>query len=200
MGKNKIWNVITYIIYAFVIIFAILAITSKISFFGIKLLVVKSGSMEPTIKTGSMVIDKQEKSYQVGNIVTYQDAVKPSETITHRIVAEETQNNTKLFTTQGDANQSPDSTKVTEGRVVGKVIFSIPYFGYVAAFARTVPGLIILIVVPGTIIIYEEIDNIRNELKKRRIKNSKSNKFSQKIKDFYKKSLSAQGRDKKEKK
>jgi len=166
MKKKKFnyWKIINYVIYAIVIIFAFLAISAKFSFFGIQLLVVKSGSMEPTIKTGSMVIDKSKEDYQIEDIVTFKDREKPSETTTHRIINKETQGNIELFTTQGDANGSPDSIKVNRNQIIGKVIFKIPYFGYVVAFARTWPGVIILIIIPATIIIYDEINNIKKEL------------------------------------
>jgi len=162
--KHDYWNIVTYIIYAIVIIFAFLAISAKFSFFGIRMLVVKSGSMEPTIKTGALVIDKAESEYQVGEIVTFKDRENPKETITHRIVGVETQNNITLFTTQGDANGTPDSTKVTQDRILGKVIIDIPILGYIVAFARTWPGVVVLIIIPAVIIIYDEINNIKKEL------------------------------------
>lgn len=164
MEKTNYWKILTYIVYAIVLIFAFLAITAKFSFFGIQLLVVKSGSMEPTIKTGSIVIDKSNEDYQIGEIITFKDREKPTETTTHRIVDKEIQGNIELFTTQGDANGTPDSEKVIQDRILGKVIFKIPYMGYVVAFTRTLPGLIILIVIPATIIIYDEIGNIKKEI------------------------------------
>ena len=166
--KHDYWKIVTYIIYAIVIIFAILAISAKFSFFGIRMLVVKSGSMEPAIKTGSLVIDKELSNYSINDIVTYKNRENPNETTTHRIVDEEIQGNIKLFTTQGDANGSPDSEKVTQDRILGKVIIDIPILGYIVAFARTWPGVIILIIIPATIIIYDEINKIKNELKKRK--------------------------------
>ncbi len=168
--KKNYWNILTYIIYAIVIIFAFLAISAKFSFFGIRMLVVKSGSMEPAIKTGSLVIDKSKSEYQEGDIVTFKNRENPNETTTHRIVGIETQNDIKLFTTQGDANGSPDSEKVTQDRILGKVVIDVPVLGYIVAFSRTVPGLIILIVIPATIIIYDEINKIKEEVKKKRKK------------------------------
>lgn len=164
MEKTNYWKILTYFIYGIVIIFAFLAISAKFSFFGIRMLVVKSGSMEPTIKTGSLVVDKSAGEYAIGDIVTYKGRENLSETTTHRIIDKENQENIELFTTQGDANGSPDSEKVTQDRILGKVIFKIPYMGYVVAFTRTLPGLIILIVIPATIIIYDEIGNIKKEI------------------------------------
>ena len=172
MKKTNYWQVLIYIVYAIVIIFAFLAISSKLSVGGFKLLVVKSGSMEPTIKTGSMVIDKTVGEYQIGDIITFKNSESPSETMTHRLVDIEYQGSTKFFQTKGDANDSPDSAKITADQIVGKVIFKVPYFGYIVSFTRTLPGLIIFIVMPALIIIYEEIKNIKKEIILRKNKKS----------------------------
>jgi len=162
--KINYWNILTYIVYAIVIIFAFFAISSKYSIFGIKMLVVKSGSMEPTIKTGSLVIDKSFSDYQINEIVTFQNSKKLTETTTHRITNKEDKDGNILFTTKGDANNADDADKLTPDRIVGKVVFKIAYLGYTVAFSRTTPGLIILIIIPATIIIYDEINKIKNEI------------------------------------
>jgi len=173
MKTKNYWNIITYIIYAIVIIFAILAISAKFSLFGIRLLVVKSGSMEPAIKTGSLVIDKKMPEYRLGDIITFNDHENQKETTTHRIVDIDTQGGSNLFITQGDTNNSPDSVKITSDQILGKVRFTIPYFGYVVAFTRTWPGVVILIIIPATIIIYDEINNIKKEWAKRKAQKGK---------------------------
>lgn len=171
-GKNLNYRrVVLYFLYLVVIVFVLLAVFAKFSVFGVKILVVKSGSMEPKIKTGSLVIDKIENNYRIGEVITYKKIENPSENITHRIVDIEYQNFIQLFTTQGDANSSPDSEKVTQDRIIGKVVFQIPYFGYVVSFAKTLPGLLILIVIPAIIIIYDEIINIRKEWLLKKVKN-----------------------------
>lgn len=176
--ENKInyWKIISYIIYAIVIIFAFLAISAKFSIGGFKLLVVKSGSMEPTIKTGSLVIDKTESVYQIDDIVTFKNPNNLTETITHRIY--DISGNT--YITKGDANNASDKDKITESQIIGEVIFAIPYLGYIVAFSRTLPGLIILIIIPATIIIYDEMNTIKEEIKNRKkggekVKNDKNN-------------------------
>lgn len=158
-------KIITYIVYIIVIIFTLLAISSKFSIGGFKILVVRSGSMEPVIKTGSVVIGKNFDEYNIGDIVTFTNRDKPKETTTHRLADKQCQGNVCLFTTKGDANDNADGEQITEDRIVGKAMFSIRYFGYVASFVRTLPGLIILIVIPATIIIYEEIKKIHHETK-----------------------------------
>lgn len=162
---NKYLKILIYIVYAIVIIFAFLAVSSKFSIGGLKLLVVKSGSMEPAIKTGSMVVGKSASDYNIGEVITFKNTGKPTETTTHRIYDKECQNDVCTFTTKGDANDAPDFETVIADRIEGKVMLAVPYFGYITNFARTLPGLIILIIIPAVIIIYEEIRKIHNETK-----------------------------------
>ena len=42
------------------------------------------------------------------------------------------------FITKGDNNKSPDSEEVTEGQLIGKVIFKIRYLGYPAIWLHIV--------------------------------------------------------------
>jgi len=57
----------------------------------------------------------------------------------------------------------------------GKLILTIPYFGYIDYFVRTPIGLILLIVLPASLIIIIEIRNIVKELKNKN-KNQKTSK------------------------
>lgn len=168
LNKN-IWKIIIWIIYVIVILFAITAIMSKFSIAGVKLFTVQSGSMEPTIKTGSMILTKSLNNYAAGDIVTFEDSVDHKKTITHRIVSVQNQDMIR-YTTQGDSNASPDSQIISLHQIIGKVIFSVPYLGYPIGFARTTVGFTILVIIPATIIIYEEIHKLKNEIKRRREK------------------------------
>jgi len=142
-----------------------------------KLLVVQSGSMEPQIKLGSVVLVKPAPEYGLNDIITYRDAENQKITITHRIVSIDELEDGKLFITKGDANDAQDSKRITQESIIGKVDTSIPYVGYLVAFARTQTGLITLIVIPATLIIYSESMNIKGEMgkmfSKRKTKKSK---------------------------
>ncbi len=129
---------------------------------GWRFLVVKSGSMEPTIKTGSLIFIKQKEEYQESDIVTYGPVTRPDFLVTHRIVDEISEGEEKYFVTKGDFNEKEDVEKVYSQEVIGKYQFGIPYFGYVINFAKTRAGVILLVVIPGTLIVYEEFKNIKN--------------------------------------
>ena len=117
--------------------------------------VVQSGSMEPTLKTGSVVITQTLPRYYIGDIVTFSPD-GGEQLVTHRIVRMEGQN----FITKGDANEDTDHWEVSPEEVVGKASFSIPFLGYLVDFTKTPKGFVVMVVIPASIIIYEELKTI----------------------------------------
>ena len=168
----KISKIISNLITVILAFAALLVIISLFPVTGnYKILVVQSGSMEPAIKTGSVVIVKPADNYQINDIITFVDKDGGKST-THRIVKTETENGETYFVTKGDANNAEDNNKITEDKIIGKVLFSIPYAGYAAAAAKEPLGFTLLIIVPAGLIIFEEIGKIRKELRKRKEKDS----------------------------
>lgn len=163
--KNNYKKILEYFVYLIVIIFALLALSSKFSIGGIKLLVVKSGSMEPSIKTGSIIIVKNLKNYNISDIITFKNT-SSNATNTHRIINIKCIETNCKFKTKGDANIKADSDLVRQENIIGKSLIAIPYLGYLSQFVKTLPGLIIVVIIPGTIIIYEELKKIYIEIKK----------------------------------
>jgi signal peptidase I len=140
--------------------------------------------MEPAIKTGSLIFILPSKKYGEGDIITYKsekdrDVKTPDITTTHRIIEIETEEE-YVYKTKGDANKSADISLVSEDLVLGKVVFSVPYFGHLIDFTKTQTGFILLIVIPATILVYGEILNIRKEaikiLKNRKKKGDRKDK------------------------
>lgn len=131
-----------------------------------KVFSVLSGSMEPRIHVGGVVVIKPMTSYGVGQIVSFSQNPKTQISTTHRIVKINSQDNKITYSTKGDANNIPDTNEVTENEILGKVIFSVPYLGYALDFVRKPPGFILVIVVPAVVIIYDEILKIKKEILK----------------------------------
>ena len=131
-----------------------------------KIFTVQSGSMSPTIHTGSMVFVKPSGDYNVGDIVT-RKSDNPKETVTHRIHSKEEKNGQIIFETKGDANEAQDMRDFAKADIIGKVFFTVPLIGYPVMYAKTTPGLILLIVIPAVIIIYDEINKIKAEIQKK---------------------------------
>lgn len=127
---------------------------------GYRVYTVTSGSMEPEIPTGSLIVTKRLGEYRPGDIVTFQLPSNYRTIVTHRIIEETILYDQTAFRTQGDANSTSDREVVPSKNILGKHIFAVPYIGFIIEFARTPLGVMLLIVVPGTIILWEESKNI----------------------------------------
>lgn len=123
---------------------------------------VLSGSMEPEISTGDLVIAYPQPTYDVGQIVTI-EVEGSGDTVTHRIFEKNETNGTLEYLLKGDANDSPDSEPILHESIIGKVIFQIPVLGRVVNFAQSQLGFILLIIIPAVILVYSEILNIKKE-------------------------------------
>lgn len=131
-----------------------------------KFYVVSSGSMEPSLKMGSAVLVMPSESYLTGDVVTFLPNGVKSTPITHRIMTKQypDTNSSPVYQTAGDANEDFDRWIVSDQDIVGKVAFSLPYFGYLVNFAKIPQGFILLVIIPATIIIYEELKLLKKEL------------------------------------
>ncbi|MGB3072675.1 MAG: signal peptidase I [Candidatus Moraniibacteriota bacterium] len=141
----------------------------------LKLFVVRSGSMEPTLHTGSLILVRAASDYGVGDIVTV--ATSDKQSVTHRIVDKRVTEAGLRYQTKGDANEESDPTTVTPREIVGKTYFAIPYLGYPVAYAQTKSGFIWLIVLPAVLIILSEAWSIVQEV--RRLARKKSVEHSE---------------------
>jgi len=107
-----------------------------------EILVVRSGSMTPTFRTGSVVVVRPitqtaAELLKVGDIVTFRSAANRSTLITHRIAAVlHPQGGSVSYTTKGDANANYDETALTPDRVVGKYSGTIRGLGYLMVGMR----------------------------------------------------------------
>lgn len=100
---------------------------------GFSILQVLTGSMEPAIPEGSMLLIRQADPYTLekGDIISFYspDPSLDGALNTHRIVGVETSDEGLRFITKGDANFLEDQQPVNAGDVVGKVIYSSPALG-----------------------------------------------------------------------
>ena len=86
--------------------------------------VVLSGSMEPEIPTGSVVVvDGRKKEWNPGDVITYR---RGNMVVTHRIVEKSEEG----YYTKGDANAEEDAGIVLEKQVIGNVIVALPWLGF----------------------------------------------------------------------
>jgi signal peptidase len=127
--------------------------------------------MEPAIKTGSLVFIKPETGYAVGDVITFGKDTKKDIPTTHRIMEMRIQEGKSVYRTRGDANENEDMREVSASEVIGKVLFDIPYAGFVLDFAKKPAGFVLLIILPATVIIFDEVQTIWAEVRKKRNRN-----------------------------
>ncbi len=110
---------------------------------GFSVLRVDSGSMEPSISVGDILIIKECGNYEVNDVITYN--VDNDYLVTHRIIEKKEDNN---FVTKGDNNNTKDNDKVTKENIEGKVILNskLLKFVYKHWFIAIIVVLLILII------------------------------------------------------
>ncbi|HKI55414.1 MAG TPA: signal peptidase I [Anaerolineales bacterium] len=104
-------------------------------------------SMEPNYHTGDLVIVHKVPTYQVGDVVTYRDAIL-GEYIIHRIIAVEQDK----YVFKGDNNSWIDVYRPTQEEIVGKQWIYIPKLGKIFEWMRVPLHLALIIVLLGGVL------------------------------------------------
>ncbi|MGH8979781.1 MAG: signal peptidase I [Acidimicrobiales bacterium] len=120
-------------------------------FFPYRALIVRSGSMSPSIPTGSVAFYRQEEAAQVraGQVILFSEPDDPSVWVTHRVVRVDADASGRFFVTKGDANASPDPWRVPAEGTGWVVVFHVPYLGYLLSELSNQWARAALIAVPA---------------------------------------------------
>lgn len=104
--------------------FAVLFVLRNWGLFGFTIRVIQSGSMEPILKTNSIVIVQMcdVESIEVGDIICFYDELLEID-IVHRVIGIDKEK--WEITTKGDNNKYEDKERVTSDKLVGKVTMPI---------------------------------------------------------------------------
>lgn len=105
--------------------------------FGVGAAVVLSGSMEPELSVGDLLIVAKRDSYAIGDVVVFQDG---RTAVTHRIVSISADH----VVTQGDANNIQDAPIALE-QIKGEVALAIPFLGYAVNIIKTPLGTLCIL-------------------------------------------------------
>lgn len=161
---NTVYTAIVLVVLAFALLF----VGTRVDILGYEVKVVQSGSMEPAIMTGGIVVVAPTNAYNVGDVITFGSDTRSSVPITHRVIEKTYEGRSATYLTKGDANEEADSAAVAHSAVIGEVVFTVPYVGYVIDFARTPLGFALLVGIPALLIILDEFANIMWEVHKYR--------------------------------
>jgi signal peptidase len=98
-------------------------------------LTVLTGSMEPALAPGDLVVVRPTPTddIRVGDVITFQPVSDDPTLVTHRVIGLTVgSGGVTGFTTQGDANNAADDPIVAD-QVKGRVAYSVPWIGHLTS-------------------------------------------------------------------
>jgi len=139
------------------------------SFLGYKPFIVLSGSMEPEISAGDLILTKNvdPKEIKVGDIISFR--ADETTVVSHRVIEVLTEEGL-MFQTKGDANIGDDAGIVLPEDIEGTYVLRLAGLGSIAMFLQTPVGLLAFVIIPfGLFILYDIVSrNRRNKKEKSR--------------------------------
>lgn len=131
--RDRIVKILYTVVLGLFLIYGICMSFPKV--IGMDIGIVKSGSMEPTIPTGSIVYMREQPldTIQEEDVIAFSLG---DSTVIHRVVGFAKEG--KGFLTKGDNNEAVDFAPVSYEQVTGKVVFHIPYFGYIHTWLHNI--------------------------------------------------------------
>lgn len=140
---------------------------------GIRVYIIVSGSMEPALAVGSLVLVQPEKRYYPGQVISYyrftsetpsqhvpgnnqltashsagenkSDQSQSQIVVTHRIMSILNQQGEPHYRTKGDVNNDPDGELISHQQVIGRVVLVIPLIGYLFVFPQSKLGFYLIV-------------------------------------------------------
>jgi len=130
--------------------------------FGMRSFAVLSGSMEPVLSTGDVVVDDPigPREVRVGDVVTFADSDHRGRRITHRVRSIHITGTRARFVTKGDANDSVERWDMDANGRLGRVVYRVPAVGYLLMRLGDPRAKLALIVVPAFLLALLELVRI----------------------------------------
>ena len=143
---KKAFDGFVSVLFVLIMALTLLIVGSKIC--GMHLFTVLTGSMEPTYRTGSLILVQPTAASELqrDDVITYM--ASETKVLTHRIVEivpDQNDPNILRFCTKGDANNAVDPVLVHQKNIIGKPVLCIPLLGYVTNALQTPPGTYIAV-------------------------------------------------------
>ena len=161
--KNIIcWTLIVVLVFTLVLFFTSRINGSTPSVFGYSIFRVSSGSMEPELMVGDIILDKtvdNPEDLKVGDVITFKSSDYGDLLVTHKVIKAPYEENGKLMLqTKGIANEVEDKP-ISVDNVKGIMICKVDYLDTVYNVFLSPWGLLILIALI-VIIFFDEIITI----------------------------------------
>lgn len=176
--KYKIIDGIVTVIAIVAIVFAMMALWTVLTtekgeapkLLGCSVLRVVTGSMEPEIPQGSVVVSKETdpEELQVGDVISYysRDPVIKGQINTHRISEIDESGAETLYVTKGDANNLNDFYAVHKEDILGKVVLCSTLLGQFVKIATSKVGFFLIVILPLLFIIIYNLRDIVRTIRK----------------------------------
>jgi signal peptidase I len=141
------------------LLFGLLAITTVPRVVGWVPYTVLTGSMQPSIAPGDVVLDKpvQPQKLRAGDVVTFPDPANKKRMITHRVRRVDATAQTVRVITRGDANNQDERWSAPADGRVGRVEARVPMVGHVLQRIHSPFGRMLLLVVPALLLAIVEL-------------------------------------------
>lgn len=164
-------NIICWILILILAITMVIFLTTRIqgntpTVFGYTIFRISTGSMEPELMTGDVILDKvvdDETEISVGDVITFEGGSQfDGKLVTHKVIKAPytDENGNTMLQTHGIANEL-DDTPISIDQVRAKMICKIPYIDTLYNLFLSPCGLLIMIL----LIILVFIDEIINIVK-----------------------------------
>jgi signal peptidase I len=151
MTVRIVRRTLTLTLVAFVLVVAGTALAIQLApAFGHRLYAIRSGSMEPGLGVGDVVLVRETDGAAVGDILTYR--LPNGAVVTHRVLEIGARDGEATFSTKGDANPTADAAPVPAAWVIGIVAGQIPLLGFLVALIAMPIGIVSVLSIAGTLI------------------------------------------------
>ena len=192
-GKlKKVDKIISTVMLVFVAIMASLSIfftysrakNGIVTVFGYSVCYVVTGSMEPTLLVGDVILIKSPASQEEiheNDIVTYKSTsgVFAGSYITHRVQEIQIHNGVYQYIMKGDANSANDTEYVDFDKVTGVYVGKIGFVQFVMSMLSSPIAFIVIVILPLLIIFVMQIVNVAVALKNKDISSKQDIDLSQ---------------------
>lgn len=141
------------------------------SFFGYNMYYILTGSMEPDLSAGDIIIGEKvdPAELKVGDVITYkgESGEVKDKVITHEIVDITKNDGEVRFITKGRANNVEDPP-VSKNQIMSKMTVKVPFLGKAFSVINSKWGFFIIIIAPLAVLFISEVVSLIKVIRTRK--------------------------------